>query len=160
MAAWYGKSPDEFRQLLLTDRRLKIDQRGRLFVEEELDAPLPATTPSGGASDALSGTLAPLDQTFLLHSRPGAQRLPAAQPAGRAAHDLPQLPRRDADQHGVEQQRQHDHRRAVRHRRRARHVLAGRAAAHAVHLATRGRGLRGVRCQRDHRTAVGRPRRR
>ncbi len=79
VAAWYGKSPDdkspdEFRQLLLTDRRLKIDQRGRLFVEEELDAPLPATTPSGGASDALSGTLAPLDQTFLLHSRPGAQR--------------------------------------------------------------------------------------
>ena len=74
VAAWYGKSPDEFRQLLLTDRRLKIDQRGRLFVEEELDAPLPAGTPAGAASDSLSGALAPLDQTFALHSRPGAKR--------------------------------------------------------------------------------------
>ncbi len=73
VAAWYGKSPDEFRQLLLTDRRLKIDQRGRLFVEEELDAPLPST-PASGASDSLSGQLAPLDQTFLLHSRPSASR--------------------------------------------------------------------------------------
>lgn len=73
VAAWYGKSPDEFRQLLLTDRRLKIDQRGRLFVEEELDAPLPST-PASGASDSLSGQLAPLDQTFYLHSRPGASR--------------------------------------------------------------------------------------
>lgn len=74
VAAWYGKSPDEFRQLLLTDRRLKIDQRGRLFVEDELDAPLPATPPPGAASDSLSGALAPLDQTFALHSRPGAKR--------------------------------------------------------------------------------------
>ena len=73
VAAWYGKSPDEFRQLLLTDRRLKIDQRGRLFVEDELDEPLPVE-PASGASDSRSGTLAPLDQTFALHSRPGAKR--------------------------------------------------------------------------------------
>jgi PKD repeat protein len=74
VAAWYGKSPNEFRALLLQDRRLKIDQRGRLFVEDELEAPLPVTPASSAASGSLTGTLAPLDQTFLLHSRPGASR--------------------------------------------------------------------------------------
>lgn len=74
VAAWYGKSADEFRALLLKDRRLKIDARGRLFVEEELDRPLPADPASSATSGALDGQLAPLDQTFLLHSRPGAKR--------------------------------------------------------------------------------------
>jgi PKD repeat protein len=85
VAAWYGKSPEEFRSLLLRDHRLKIDQRGRLFVEDELDAPLPppaappkkpqpSSTAPSEASGALTGALAPLDQTFLLHSRPGAAR--------------------------------------------------------------------------------------
>jgi PKD repeat protein len=88
VAEWYGKSPDEFRSMLLRDRRLKIDQRGRLLVEEELDAPLPAEPPPspgpsvpkpassapGAASGSLTGALAPLDQTFFLHSRPGAAR--------------------------------------------------------------------------------------
>jgi len=88
IADWYGKSPDEFRSMLLRDRRLKIDQRGRLLVEEELDVPLPVEPPSspgrsvpnpaspasGAASGSLTGVLAPLDQTFFLHSRPGAAR--------------------------------------------------------------------------------------
>ena len=88
IAEWYGKSPDEFRSMLLRDRRLKIDQRGRLLVEEELDEPLPAVPPSspgtsapkpassapGAASGSLTGALAPLDQTFFLHSRAGAAR--------------------------------------------------------------------------------------
>ncbi|MEP7283429.1 MAG: PKD domain-containing protein [Rubrivivax sp.] len=74
VAAWYGKSPDEFRALLLNDRRLRIDRQGRLFVEEELDHPLPADPASAAPSGALDGTLAPLAQTYLLHSRPGAKR--------------------------------------------------------------------------------------
>lgn len=74
VAAWYGKSLDEFRALLLQDRRLKIDQRGRLFVEDELEVPLPATPASSSASSSLTGTLAPPDQTFLLHSHLGASR--------------------------------------------------------------------------------------
>ncbi len=74
VAAWYGKSADEFKALLLNDRRLRIDRRGRLFVEDELEAPLPADPASGSASSVQSGTLLPLDQTFLLHSRPGAKR--------------------------------------------------------------------------------------
>jgi PKD repeat protein len=88
IADWYGKSADEFRSMLLRDRRLKIDQRGRLLVEEELDVPLPVEPPSSpgtfaprpaspapsAASGSLTGALAPLDQTFFLHSRPGAAR--------------------------------------------------------------------------------------
>lgn len=72
VAAWYGKSADEFRAHLRTDRLLRLDGRGRLFVEDELEAPLPASTP---AEDSVrNGNLLPLDQTFLLHSRPGARR--------------------------------------------------------------------------------------
>jgi Bacterial pre-peptidase C-terminal domain/PKD domain/Metallo-peptidase family M12B Reprolysin-like len=73
VAAWYRKSPDELRALLLNDRMLKIDRRGRLFVEEEFIAPQPAT-PAETSTGLLDGTLAPLDQTFLLHSKPGAKR--------------------------------------------------------------------------------------
>jgi PKD repeat protein len=72
VATWYGRSEDEFRQMLLRDRHLRLDQRGRLFVEDELEAPLPASTPA--EQTVFDGTLLPLDQTFLLHSRPGAQR--------------------------------------------------------------------------------------
>jgi hypothetical protein len=74
VAAWYGKSPDEFKSLLLKDRRLRVDQRGRVFVVEELDQPLPATPASASDTSLLDGSLLPLDQTFLLHSRPGAKR--------------------------------------------------------------------------------------
>jgi PKD repeat protein len=73
VAGWYGKSPEEFRNLVLRDRRVRLDDRGRLFVEDELEAPLAsAATPSQQSIN--DGTLLPLDQTFLLHSRPGAQR--------------------------------------------------------------------------------------
>ena len=72
VAAWYGKSADEFQMLLLMDRMLRIDGRGRLFVEEELHAPLAASSPAD--ESVISGNLLPLDQTFLLHSRPGARR--------------------------------------------------------------------------------------
>ena len=89
VADWYGKSPDELRSMLLRDRRLKVDQRGRLLVVEELDEPLPPVAdapdakrrpaPANGAAPAaasgsLDGQLSPLDQTFKLHSRAGAAR--------------------------------------------------------------------------------------
>jgi PKD repeat protein len=73
VAAWYRKSPDEFRALLLNDRMLKLDRQGRLFVEDEFVAPQPST-PAQSESTVLDGTLAPLDQTFLLHSKPGSKR--------------------------------------------------------------------------------------
>jgi PKD repeat protein len=75
VAAFYGKSEDEFKAMLLNDGRMRIDQRGRLLAIDELPAPLPATaTPLQAPNGLLDGTLAPLDQTFLLHSRPGAKR--------------------------------------------------------------------------------------
>lgn len=74
VAAHYGKSPDEFKALLLRDRTHRIDQRGRVFIVEELDRPLPATPVQAGSTGLIDGTLAPLDQTFLLHSKPGAKR--------------------------------------------------------------------------------------
>jgi PKD repeat protein len=76
VADFYGKSPDELKAQLLNDHRIRIDQRGRLFAIDELEAPLPTTaTPQQASSTGLlDGTLAPLDQTFLLHSRPGAKR--------------------------------------------------------------------------------------
>ena len=74
VAQWHGKSAEELTAMLLNDRRLKVDQRGRLFVEDELETPLPAGPAPQAASSAVSGALVPLDQTFSLHSRPGAQR--------------------------------------------------------------------------------------
>ncbi len=74
VAAWYGKSADELRAMLINDRMLKVDRRGRLFVEDELVAPLPSFAPQATNSSLLDGSLLPLDQTFLLNSRPGAKR--------------------------------------------------------------------------------------
>lgn len=72
VARWYGRSDDEFRALMRNDRRMRLDRRGRLFVEDELEAPLPTLSADEGR--VLQGTLLPLDQTFTLHSRPGARR--------------------------------------------------------------------------------------
>lgn len=74
VANWYGKSPDEFRGMLMKDRRMRLDKRGRVFIVEELDQPMDATPVSAADTSLLDGTLLPLDQTFLLHSRPGAKR--------------------------------------------------------------------------------------
>ena len=73
IANWYGKSPDALRKQLLHDRDVKIDSKGRLFVVEEMVAPLAGATAEAQQA-VLQGQIAPLDQTFLLHSRPGAPR--------------------------------------------------------------------------------------
>lgn len=77
VAGWYGKSADEFAAMLVLDRTLRLDRRGRLFVEEELTVKLPASTTTAAPSAASpinDGSLLPLDQTFKLHSRAGAKR--------------------------------------------------------------------------------------
>jgi PKD repeat protein len=74
VAAWYGKSPAEFSAILRRDRNAWLDRQGRMFYQEELDTPLPADAPAGAATLTASGALAPLDQTFMLHSRPGSKR--------------------------------------------------------------------------------------
>ena len=74
VAAHYGKSPDEFKAQMLKDRTWRLDRRSRVFIVEELDTPLPATPASAADTSLLDGSLQPLDQTFVLHSKPGAQR--------------------------------------------------------------------------------------
>ena len=74
VAAWYRQSPQEFRAMLLRDPLMRLDRQGRLFVVDTLDKPLPPAPDQGVQADGPKTALAPLDQTFLLHSRPGAQR--------------------------------------------------------------------------------------
>jgi PKD repeat protein len=67
VAAFYGKTAAEFREQLRSDKSAWIDKQGRLyFVEQGLTA-----SPSDLAQ---SNAIYPLDQTFLLHSRPGSKR--------------------------------------------------------------------------------------
>jgi hypothetical protein len=74
VAAHCGKSPDEFKAPLLEDRTWRLDERGRVFIVEEIDRPQPAAPASAADSGLLDSSLQPLHQTLLLHSRPGAQR--------------------------------------------------------------------------------------
>ena len=72
VAKWYGKTPEEFAGILRQDKHARIDRDGRLLYVDEFPA---ATTTATGGSNTISGALLPLDQTFKLHSRPGAQRV-------------------------------------------------------------------------------------
>lgn len=75
VAAWYGKTPDDFRKELLNDSRMHLDKDGRLYEVWDLDKAVPpnlgATTSQSSVQD---GALTGLDQTFYLHSHPGANR--------------------------------------------------------------------------------------
>jgi len=72
VAAQYGKTGQELRQLLLKDKTLKMARNGRLYYKEA--APnLPRSAPASNA--VTTGQLYPLDQTFNLHSKPGAPKI-------------------------------------------------------------------------------------
>lgn len=73
VAAWYDMSVAQFASMLRFDRTAWLDTRGRVFFEEEVRLP-PETTSAPTATDPISPTLEPLEQTFKLHSRPGAKR--------------------------------------------------------------------------------------
>jgi hypothetical protein len=73
IASWYGRSADGLSRQLLSDSRVRLDSEGRMFVVEEMQAPLPGA-PAETQQAVMKGALSPLDQTFKLHSRPGAQR--------------------------------------------------------------------------------------
>lgn len=75
VAGWYGRSPEEFRKELSQDKLMRIDKDGRLFEVFELDqAPVPQTAPTTEQNAIQQGALTGLDQTFYLHSHPGANR--------------------------------------------------------------------------------------
>jgi hypothetical protein len=74
LAAWYRRTPDQLRDMLLRDAPLlRVDGKGRLYAVDELQHPLPSRAPEV-ADQAATDALVPLNQTFTLHSRPGAQR--------------------------------------------------------------------------------------
>jgi PKD repeat protein len=73
VAAWYGMSVPKFTGMLRADRTAWLDRKGRVFFEEEVRLPAGAAA-APAATDPLSPNLEPLDQTFYLHSRPGAKR--------------------------------------------------------------------------------------
>ena len=50
VAAWYGKSADEFRSHLLNDATWRLDKTGRVFIVEELQGPLSSTAAPASAT--------------------------------------------------------------------------------------------------------------
>lgn len=81
VAAWYGKSVDELSQIILQDKTAWIDHQGRLLYACELDNPLPDEG-EGERGRGRAKSIAPIangpfsvDQTFTLHSRPGATKV-------------------------------------------------------------------------------------
>ena len=70
VAAWYGSTPQEFASMLVQDNTAWIDAKGRLFFIEDFPEPVVE-----GGAPTLTEELFPYDQTFILHSRPGAKRV-------------------------------------------------------------------------------------
>lgn len=74
VAAHYRRSPQDLRDTLLRDSLLRLDRQGRLYYVDQLEHPLPPAPDQGLQPENIRSQLAPLDQTFLLHSRAGAKR--------------------------------------------------------------------------------------
>lgn len=75
VAAWYGMAPMEFAKLLRHDRHAWLNRDGRLLFVDDFPAPPQQADVATGGSAVAAAAPAPLDQTFLLHSRPGAKRV-------------------------------------------------------------------------------------
>ena len=84
VAAWYGHSSAEFAQMLLGDRSLHVDRKGRLLYIDDHRVAEPQPTPAGQveAGDKATGgvastTAAPfaLSETFTLHTRSASSRV-------------------------------------------------------------------------------------
>lgn len=71
VARWHGKTPQEFASILRRDRSARLDRHGRLHYVE---AVIVAGAGTASGSTTLASASYPLEQTFALHSRPGAQR--------------------------------------------------------------------------------------
>ena len=83
VAKWYGMSSTDFRQLLLSDKSVHVDTKGRvLHIDEETVIPGAAdgttmATAVVTASVATAGGASPFpfDQTFKLHTKPDSTRV-------------------------------------------------------------------------------------
>lgn len=74
VARWYQKTPQEFADTLRRDAMARLDRKGRLYFVEQGLVPKPATGTSAAGTTVANAPYA-AEQTFLLHSRPGAQRV-------------------------------------------------------------------------------------
>lgn len=75
VAAWYGMSTQAFARMLREDRHAWLDQQGRLLYIDGFEPP-PEQIGEVASTANISGAVpAPLEQTFFLHSRPGAKRV-------------------------------------------------------------------------------------
>lgn len=74
VAAHYGKGTNELRAIFHRDNSLHLDERGNLFYTCDGLA-VPQTAGGDTNSPLPPDGIAPLSQTFLLHSRPGATKL-------------------------------------------------------------------------------------
>lgn len=76
VARAHGMTAEGLRRILMEDHRANVDPKGRVFYTDadlaSLPQPGPTATP---ATDYAAGAAIPLDQTFLLHSKPGAARV-------------------------------------------------------------------------------------
>lgn len=78
IATWYGRNPDEFRDLCNREHSLRADRVGRLHYVCSALVPDPAKTGIAGRtvqSGAAASSLFPLAQTFRLHSKPGLTKV-------------------------------------------------------------------------------------
>jgi PKD repeat protein len=82
VARWYGMTPTHLQHLFRTDPTLHADKGGRLFHIEHTPFAQPPGAGKRGPQGSTTATVAatdgtlpyPADQTFKLHSRPGATR--------------------------------------------------------------------------------------
>ena len=74
VAAWYGKTEEEFRAWCLREASLRADERGRLFYACPGLTQLGATAPMTGSSLTTMGSYDD-EQALRLHSKPGASRV-------------------------------------------------------------------------------------
>lgn len=84
VAQWYGMSTSEFRQMLLSDKSVHVDTKGRvLHVDEETVVTPGAADGATMATAVMTASVAtaggaspfPFDQTFKLHTKPDSTRV-------------------------------------------------------------------------------------
>lgn len=75
LAAHYRKTPEQLRALFRSDHCLQANSEGRLFYSCELHAPVAAAEAPTAAIGTTDPAPFPTEEAFLLHSRPGANRV-------------------------------------------------------------------------------------
>jgi hypothetical protein len=83
VAKWYGMSSADFRQMLLSDKSVHVDTKGRvLHIDEETVIPgaadgstMAASTVSASVATIGGASPFPFDQTFKLHTKPDSTRV-------------------------------------------------------------------------------------